>query len=117
MGLFRRGKKAVIPGDPLDDETLRAIGERSDLTLPRNWIHYIYCADEAGAQVIAGAASEDGWDLQRVDHAASGTGWVVIAEQKGVVVTPERVLSARAFFERLALTVPGGDYDGWEASI
>ncbi|MFB2584584.1 ribonuclease E inhibitor RraB [Herbiconiux liukaitaii] len=115
MGIFRRGKKTVTPGNPLDDQTLRALGKRSDLTVPRHWIHYIYCADEEGAQVIAAAASQDGWDLQRVDHAASGTGWVVIAEQRGVVVTPERVQSARAFFEQLALSVPGGDYDGWEA--
>ena len=117
MGLFKRRQKAVTTGNPLDDDMLREIGARSDLTLPRHWVHYIYCASESGAQTMATAASGDGWDLQRVGEAASGGGWVVIAEQRGVVLTPERVTSARMFFEQLAKSVPGGDYDGWEASV
>ncbi|WP_291057831.1 hypothetical protein [Herbiconiux sp.] len=66
---------------------------------------------------MATAASKGGWDLQRVAEAASGTGWVVIAEPRGVILTPDTVISARTFFERLATTVPGGDYDDWEASV
>jgi hypothetical protein len=76
VGLFKRRKKAVTTGNPLDDDILREIGARSDLSLPRDWVHYIYCASAAGAQTIATAVSQDGWDLQRVDEAASGGGWI-----------------------------------------
>lgn len=117
MGIFKRRVKTAETSSSLDEQTLRAVSARSDLSLPRDWVHYIYCADEAGAQVVAIAAVQNGWELERVGVASPGYSWVVIAEQTGVVVTRERVQEARIFFEHLAASVPGGDYDGWEASI
>ena len=70
-------------------------------------------AARSAAEVIAAA----GWGLQRVDVAANGgPEWIVIAE-KHAVTTPAAVKEARAFFEGVAATHEGGDYDGWEASL
>ncbi|WP_263118959.1 hypothetical protein [Cellulomonas sp. RIT-PI-Y] len=39
----------------------------------------------------------------------------VIASRDDLAVDPANVRAMRAYFEALAASVPGGDYDGWEA--
>ena len=119
MALFRRRNAPPLEssGDAADDALLQQIAKRSDLTRPRHWLHYVYFAGEDGARAAAGEAKAAGWTLQTVDVAATGDGWVVIAEQHGVVLTPSRVAEARDFFQGLAARHAGGDYDGWEASL
>jgi len=100
-----------------DDALLAQIASRSDLSAARHWVHYLYCADEPAAHRAAAEIAAAGWELQRVDAAAKGPGWVVIAERHNAVTSPDAVRAARAFFEAAASRVDGGDYDGWEASL
>lgn len=116
MRLFRRAPALESTGHEGDDHLLREIARRSRIDAPRHWVHYVYFADEAGARSAARAIERAGWTLQTVDAAANGDGWVVIADQHDVVVTPASVQSARSLFERVAAEA-GGDYDGWEASV
>jgi len=120
MAIFRRRPKSDVPtstGHAGDDELLAQIAAHSDLKTPRHWVHYLYCSDEPAARKAAAVIELAGWQLQRVDEAAEGHGWVVIAERFGAVTTPEAVQAARSFFEGVASTVVGGDYDGWEVSL
>ncbi len=119
MGLFRRRPRdpGLAPtGDAGDDALLAMLASRSDLGSPRHWVHYLYVADEAQARSAAEVIAAAGWGLQSVDVAATGgPDWVVIAETHAVT-TPEAVRDARQFFEGVAATHEGGEYDGWEAS-
>jgi hypothetical protein len=119
MAIFRRSRSpATQPtGHVGDDALLAQIAARSDLETPRHWVHYLYCADERAAKTAASAIAAGGWALQRVDEAAQGPGWVGIAERHGAVTSADAVREARLFFEAVAAKVPGGDYDGWEASL
>ncbi|MGV8852440.1 MAG: ribonuclease E inhibitor RraB [Rhodoglobus sp.] len=116
MDFFKRRAKIESFGNDLDDLTLRELSKRSDLALPRHWIHYVCCADEAGARTVAAASVHNGWDIKRVDGAADGEGWIASLERHDVVVSPAAVRDARHFFEQLTATLPGSFYDGWEAS-
>jgi hypothetical protein len=114
--LFQR-KRAPRTGNPIDDDLLGQLAARTDLSLPRHWMHFLYVADESTARAAADEVISDGWDLDRVDVAADGRGWVVIAEQHDAVLTPDRVAAARRFFEGLADRSAGGDYDGGAARV
>ncbi|KYH46288.1 ribonuclease E inhibitor RraB [Branchiibius sp. NY16-3462-2] len=119
MGIFRRHKTATFDtGHAGDDQLLTQLSKESDLGAPRHWVHYLYFADEADARAAAAVVQAAGWELQRVDEsAAGGPEWVVIAERNGAITSPEAVHDARVFFEDVARRWPGGDYDGWEASM
>ncbi len=124
MALFRRSAKAVpaidLPttGHSGDDALLQQIAARSDLSGGRHWVHYLYFPGEADARAAAEVISAAGWDLQRVARGADGGPlWVVIAERHGAVTSPAAVGEARTFFEVVAATHGGGEYDGWEASL
>lgn len=118
MGLFRR--KQVVrfdTGHAGDDQLLTQLAKMSDLAAPRHWVHYLYFADEAAARGGAGVVEAAGWLLDTVaETAAGGPEWVVIAERKDAVTSPEAVRDARLFFEAVARQWAGGEYDGWEAS-
>jgi hypothetical protein len=122
VGIFRKKSESapVIPstGDADDDQLLWRIAQQSDLAVGRHWVHYVYFANEGAARAAAAQIIASGWDVQRVDQSADGgPEWVVIAEQHGVVTSPEAVRNARMFFESVAAAHSGGDYDGWEASL
>jgi hypothetical protein len=120
--LFRRQAFRTPPDLPTaghagDDALLAQIASRSDLEAPRHWVHYLYVQDEPQARSAADVVSAAGWQIQRVDVAAGGgRGGVVVAEAQAVT-SPEAVREARLFFEGVAATHEGGDYDGWEASL
>jgi hypothetical protein len=122
MRIFRRKTDAApnIPssGHDGDDQLLAQIAQHSNLETGRHWVHYVYFADERAAREAAEQISNGGWLIQRVDSsAAGGPEWVVIAERHNAVTTPESVRAAREFFEAVATAHPGGEYDGWEASL
>ena len=113
----RTGPSLPSAGHAGDDELLAQIASRSDLDAPRHWVHYLYVQDESQARSAAQVIAAAGWPIQRIDASADGgPEWVVIAETQAVT-SPAAVREARLFFEGVAATHEGGDYDGWEASL
>lgn len=123
MGLFRRRPKHVSApesgvgsapstGNPDDDQLLAILaGTPSGPNAPRDWIHYLYCATAEGAADMEARAREAGWIVSRV-HEGEG----IVASREDLAVTAAAVVETRAFFEALAASIEGGEYDGWEAS-
>jgi hypothetical protein len=100
-----------------DDQLLTILAnQHGPLEKPRHWVHYLYAADEPAAREAERQITAEGWQIQRVDEAAKGPGWVVIAERHDAKLSPEAVVEARRLFEGVAARIDGGDYDGWEAS-
>ncbi|MFL6109162.1 MAG: ribonuclease E inhibitor RraB [Marmoricola sp.] len=116
MKLLRR-KRHVSTGNPVDDDLLARIKAKADPDRPRHWMHYLHVADEPAAREAAAEVLSDGWDLDRVEEARDSPGWVVVAEQHDAVLSPDRVVAARRFFEGLADRSRGGDYEGWETEV
>lgn len=112
MGLFRRKRRSPSPSHSGDDQVLEQLTKigANDQT-PRPWEHFIYCDDEEGAALLAGGASAAGWSVDRVAPGYNG----IVARRSDIPVNSKTVAEARDFFERLAASVPGGDYDGWGA--
>ena len=53
MGLFGRRKAAQFDtGHAGDDQLLAQLAQMGDLAAPRHWVHYLYFADEAAAQLL-----------------------------------------------------------------
>lgn len=112
MGLFSR-KPTFNTGHPGDDQLLGMLAKApGGLEEPRHWIHYVYCGDAAGADALEHGAVAAGWTVRRVVPEYHG----IVAERSDLAITPERTVEVREFFERLAASVPAGEYDGWEAS-
>lgn len=44
-------------------------------------------------------------------------GWLITAEQHDVVLSASLIREARGFFTLIVEHLPGGDYDGWRASL
>lgn len=111
MGLFDR-RPNTSTGHPGDDQLLGMLAKApGGLEAPRHWLHYLYCGDAAGADTLEREAVAAGWTVRRVVPDYHG----IIAERR-VAITPAAAVGTRAFFEKLAASVPGGEYDGWEAS-
>lgn len=118
MSWLRRKTSLPSTGHPGDDRLLQRIAQQSSLTARRHWLHYLYFPDEPSARSAAEVIRRAGWDLHEVDVAADGSeSWVVIAEKQAAVTDAESVRAARTFFEGVAASAPGGEYDGWEASL
>jgi len=112
--LFQR-RRTSGTGHPVDIAQLARLRARTDLSLPRHWMHYLYVADEPAARAAAAEVISDGWDLDRVEPVPGSAGWVVIAEQHDAVLSADRVAAARRFFEGLADRSSGGEYGGWKS--
>ena len=78
---------------------------------PRLFEHFVYCDSESGAASFEQQARAEGWETTRV--AAGGFG--IIASRSDQAVNEGTVANARVFFDRIAGSVSGGDYDGWGA--
>ena len=117
MGLFSRKPKlpaAFSPstGHPGDDQLLGIFAAaEGGFTAPRDFVHYVYCDTAEGAASLESQAILEGWMVRRVSQ---GEG--IIANREDLPVNDTTVPAARAFFERIAAGVDGGEYDGWEAS-
>lgn len=112
MGIFKRKTSEPSTGHKGDDQTLAQLKKTgADFDTPRAWEHFVYCDDEAGAAILEQRAREGGWDVERVDPEYHG----IVAKRSDLAVNPGTVTETRAFFENLAASVAGGDYDGWGA--
>lgn len=97
--------------DLLDLHTLQRLQEvGADTEVPRLWEHFLYCDDAAGAEHLAEQATAAGWSVT-----TDTTDEPYIVASRTGIVNADTIAEARAFFESLATTVPGGDYDGWGA--
>lgn len=112
MGLFRRRSPAPVTGHGADDATLaRLVRMRADLSRPRRWEHFVYCADAEGQHFLTARARHAGWEVTELASGDHG----IVASRADLPVDASTVPEARAFFEALASQVRGGDYDGWGA--
>lgn len=118
MALFKKRSPSLPSTGHAGDDQLLAIlaAQHGPLEKPRHWVHYLYVADEPAARNAEQRIRAAGWEIQRVDAAAEGHGWVVIAERHEATLSAETVREARKLFETVAASAKGGDYDGWEAS-
>ena len=94
-------------------EELKANGV--DLTRPVRVLHYLYCDKRHEAERIRKAVSDEGFSSE-VRRAALGDNWLVLA-RRTQVVSDSAISELRAILEKLAGTVSGGEYDGWEVEI
>jgi len=112
MRFFKRKQAAASTGHSGDDMVLAQLASLgTDPRAPRFWEHFLYCDDETGAAVLERGASAAGWSVDRVAPGHHG----IVAKRSDLPVNAETVAEARVFFERLASSVAGGDYDGWGA--
>ena len=112
MGLFKRKQPATSTGHSGDDQVLEQLAQLgTDDQSPRVWEHFVYCDDEDGAAILESGALAAGWSVDRVVPEYHG----IVAKRMDLPVNPKTVAEAREFFEGLAASVPGGDYDGWGA--
>lgn len=112
MGLFKRNRPSASNGHEGDEQVLRQLAKMgADEVAPRRWEHFVYCDDQQGAAKLKSAASAAGWTVELVVPDYHG----IVAERSDLPVNPSTVKEARSFFEDLAGSVPGGDYDGWGA--
>jgi hypothetical protein len=106
---------APSTGHAGDDKVLQILVQRgANLAQPRNIRHYLY---GQSAETLAGPAERlraDGYTVA-VTPAATGTNFLCLAERVQVV-DYATTASDRKRFEIVASQVPGGEYDGWEAS-
>jgi hypothetical protein len=132
VGPFRQssGDHELSTGDPEDDKILRIIAQNSPLAQPRHWVHTLCFEDEGAARAAAGMlanlagppdsmpgrpAAERAWVTEVT--ADPDAGWVVTAEQDGVVLSADLVRQVRELFTELEKLLPGIVYDGWRASL
>lgn len=112
MGLFKRKQPAASTGHSGDDQVLSQLTQLgNDDRSPRLWEHFVYCDDEDGAATLESGATAGGWSVERVVPEYHG----IVAKRSDLPVNAKTVAEARGFFERLAASVPGGEYDGWGA--
>jgi hypothetical protein len=110
MGLFKRRPPAPVTGHAGDDATLAELVRlKVDLTQPRRWEHFLYCADADGERFLVARARHAGWDVAALASGDHG----IVASRADLPVDASTVPEARTFFESLAAHVAGGEYDGW----
>jgi UDP-N-acetyl-D-mannosaminuronic acid transferase (WecB/TagA/CpsF family) len=99
-----------------DRATLAALVDAgADLANERNVRHYLYGGERNSVEGAAATLRGLGYNVEVAD-AATGSGFVAIAERRQVV-NLESATEARDVFERLAADIPDGEYDGWEAEL
>jgi hypothetical protein len=120
VAIFKKGSTpppAQTRVNPIDLETLAHINSQSPPGTPREWLQVLYAADEGAARAAAAEIAAEDWQIHTVEQAEDGDDWLVLAVREDVILSPDLVCSARVFFERVAARTPGGQYDGWEASL
>ena len=109
------GREAPKPGNGQDSDTrtlreLQKVGAAADK--PRLFEHFVYCDDEPAAASLEAQARAEGWQTTRVAPGGHG----IVASRSDLPVNEGTVADARTFFERIAASVRGGEYDGWGAA-
>jgi hypothetical protein len=75
----------------------------------------LYLPTEESANRVAAKLRALGYEIKRVDRAATGPGWLVLANRT-LVPTESALLKFRKELESLA-KADRGEYDGWEAPV
>jgi len=105
---------AAQPGpDAAVIEQLRTAG--SDLSKPHFVEFYLYVPTQAAAERVATRVRDMGCDVSRVDAAALGPGWLVLAT-KTLIPSESAMVELRRQFD-LIVTAENGEYDGWETQV
>ena len=87
----------------------------SNLTKAHPIEFYLYFPTRESADRAAARIRAFGCGIKRLDRAASGPGWLVLAT-KTMVPTETELATLREAFGRL-VKAEGGEYDGWEAQV
>ena len=88
----------------------------ADMTAPRHVIHYLYFRSQAEARAAGRTVEAQEFAVEVRSPDEGMTGWAVVCELHGCVLTNDAVRDNTDFFEALAESFHG-DYDGWEASV
>jgi hypothetical protein len=94
-------------------EQLKSAG--SNLSKPHPIEFYLYVPTQEAANRVATKARALGYEIKKLDRAAMGPGWLVLAG-KTLVPTESALSKSRSELEALAKD-EGGEYDGWEAPV
>ena len=111
--LFGRGAQAQAGKDAQVIAQLKKAG--SNLAKPHPIDFSLYVPTRDAAERAAAKVRALGCGIKRIDPAASGPGWLVLAT-KTIVPTEPELTKLRNEFESLA-KIEKGDYDGWESEV
>ena len=103
--------------EPTPDEQVIAQLKKagSDLSKSHAIEFYLYFQSQEAASSAAERVKNLGFAIVRVDPAASGPGWLLLAS-KGMVPTKAAMAEIRARLDAIA-KAGNGEYDGWEAEV
>jgi hypothetical protein len=108
-----RTEERIAAGSDADERVLAHLRELGWTPgTPLRVAHFLYVPDHAGADAVAHALDDHGWETSL--EPCAGRSWLVVATRVRPL-TPELVHTTRSRLERLALR-HGGVYDGWEAA-
>jgi hypothetical protein len=111
--LVVRGARGQASQDAQVIEQLKNAG--SDLSKPHPIDFFLYLPTEESANRTAETLRGLGYEIKRVDRAATGSGWLVLASRT-FVPTESALLQSGQELESSAKS-NGGTYDGWEAPV
>jgi len=111
--LFARSAGAQTGKDAQVIGQLKKAG--SNLSKPHPIDFYLYFPTREAAERVAVKVRALGCDIKRIDPAASGPGWLVLAT-KTIVPVEAELVKLRNEFETFA-RIEKGEYDGWETQV
>lgn len=111
MGFFKRKKLSTAELDAMTLSTLESEG--ADFSEVREVIHYVYSTNRDALADAAATTTAAGWATSM--NAYEDTFVVEFATNK--VINADVIAGDRLLFEGIAASLPGGDYDGWVASV
>jgi len=110
---FRQTAQAHAGKDAQVIAQLKKAG--SNLKKPHAIDFYLYFPTREAAERVATKVRALRCEIKRVDPAASGASWLVLAA-KSIVPAEAELVSLRNQFEALA-KAENGEYDGWETQV
>jgi len=110
---YSRGSSGQMSPDAQVIQQLREAG--SDLSVPHPIDFYLYLPSREAADRVASKLRATAYEIKKLDRAALGPDWLVLAG-KTLIPSESELVKMRQELESLA-TAEGGEYDGWEAPI
>lgn len=115
MAPFKKKTREMSTADA-DAKLLEVLTlQGADLSNPRSVRHLLFAEREEEVPATVKRLELEGFTVT-TRKSAAGEKWLVLAERTEVV-SAASVAAGRILFERLAATMHGGEYDGWEASV
>lgn len=102
----------LVP-DKLALEELRASGV--GVSKPVELVHYLYCDKRCDADRVRSLMTVERFRVV-VRRGALGDNWLVLSSRTQML-SEDTIVEMRSFFEGIALSVSGGEYDGWEVAV